>query len=79
MIIDFSASSAHEFGPLCSVLKSIREIAAPEEADFMLIGAAARDLIHLGLGFDTALARTSDVEIAISVPDLPSYARLCGD
>lgn len=76
MIIDFSASPVHEFGPLCGILRSIRKIAASEEAEFMVVGAAARDLIHRGLGFEAPLARTSDVDIAISVPDLPAYTKL---
>lgn len=78
-MINFSASPAHEFGPLCEVIATVREIAAAAHAEFMLVGAYARDLIHRSLGFDTQLARSTDVDIAILVPDRQTYQRLVRD
>lgn len=75
-MIDFSGSPAHEFGPLCGVLTAIKARAETVGLEFMLVGAVARDLIHRGLGFDSRLARTTDVDIAISVPDREAYQRL---
>lgn len=75
-MIDFSASPTHEFGPLCEVLAEVKAMAESEQVEFMLIGAYARDLIHRSLGFDTLLARSTDVDIAILVPDQGTYRRL---
>lgn len=72
-MIDLSASSAHEFGPLCTVLRSVMDITAGPGERIMLVGASARDLIHRGLGFDSELASTTDIDIAIAVPDRSAY------
>lgn len=37
-MIDFSASPAHEFGPLCGILTSIKWMAAKDGVEFMLVG-----------------------------------------
>ncbi|WP_026556206.1 hypothetical protein [Arthrobacter sp. 35W] len=76
---DFSASSAHEFGPLCTVLRSIMGIAAGPDEQIMLVGAPARDLIHKGLGFDSELASTTDIDIAVAVADRSAYQSLTTD
>ncbi|WP_139359694.1 hypothetical protein [Arthrobacter sp. SRS-W-1-2016] len=70
---DLSAYSAHEFGPLCTVLRSVMDITARPGEQIMLVGASARDLIHRGLGFDSELASTTDIDIAIAVPDRFAY------
>lgn len=70
---DLSAYSAHEFGPLCTVLRSVMDITATPGEQIMFVGASARDLIHRGLGFDSELASTMDIDIAIAVPDRFAY------
>ncbi|WP_427019432.1 hypothetical protein ACQCSX_22985 (plasmid) [Pseudarthrobacter sp. P1] len=78
-MIDFSASSAHEFGPLCTVLRSVADFTPGPGERIMLVGASARDLIHQGLGFDAELASTTDIDIAIAVPDRSAYQSLVTD
>lgn len=70
---DLSAYSAHEFGPLCTVLRSVTDITAIPGEGIMLVGASARNLIHRVLGFDSELASTTDIDIALAVPDRFAY------
>lgn len=68
---DFSRKS--DLVPLATVVQALQVVAQALDADYFLMGAAARDLMLQHAHNIAPSRRTEDVHFAVSVPDWPSF------
>lgn len=51
----------------------LRGIPGGRDLSFMVVGAVARDALHVAAGNSGSLRRTSDLDLALAVPDLKTW------
>lgn len=71
---DYSSLQPDEFYGLCEVLADLYQ--RIDAGDVMIVGAAARDLIHRDFGFDFKLRSTTDIDVAVILAESDAYKEL---
>lgn len=75
--LDFTGLARVQFEPLASVVASLTSKTKLTSSQFMVVGAEARNLLHLSFGLDPAhLSTTSDVDIALAMPSWQGFGQL---
>jgi len=75
-MLDLSDSTDPEIGLAGQVLAALNDVAADAGAEFLVVGATARNILSAALLGRLPLRATRDVDIAVAVPDWAAYRRL---
>lgn len=67
--LDFSGSDQSRFEPLATVISALDAKTELTTDDFMIVGAEARNLLHLSFGLEPQrLSTTRDIDVALAMP-----------
>ncbi len=75
--LDFSGSDQSRFEPLATVISALIAKTDLTTNDFMVVGAEARNLLHLSFGLESQeLSTTRDIDVALAMPSWNGLDRL---